>query len=498
MADSGMPQVGDIVADKYEIVELIGEGGMGAVFMATHQLTGKRVALKWMLPELAQSEDAVQRFIREAQAAGRIAHPNVVDIYDVGEHDGSYFLVMEYLHGEPLTKAMERGVMDPGQVVDVILPCLRGVAAAHRKGVVHRDLKPDNIFLCRNDDGGALQPKVLDFGISKLSGHDGEVNPRLTRTGAVMGTPYYMSPEQIRGSHDVDARCDVYAFGVILYEAMTGQVPFNADTYSALVLEIATGTPQPAHVVNPQIPEELSAIVMKAMAREPEDRYSDIMELGAALEPYASSVRFTMERMDPTGAQLRKSMTTSASTPFTAGHSVIEVPGRRKARGVMIGVAAFVITLGGAFLLLSPSEEQPAAASPGLDTTVQPPDTPEDSPVELTPTAEPEQDETASAAGPDTETSEEASAEEIAAAEQPAEATAEEPAEEDPKPASKPVRRPVRRKKPTTSKPVATETKPTETKTPETATTPTPTTPATRPTTTSRPGRTGSLTVDDF
>lgn len=316
-----MPKVGDVVADKYEILKLIGEGGMGSVFLASHTLTRKRVALKWMLPDLASNADAVQRFIREAEAAGRIAHPNVVDIYDVGQHQDSYFLVMEYLHGEPLTALLERGPLLPQQAVDILLPCLRGVEAAHRKGVIHRDLKPDNIFLCRNEDGSYLQPKVLDFGISKLSGTDNDVNPRLTRTGAVMGTPYYMSPEQIRGAHNVDGRCDVYAFGVILYEALTGQVPFQAETYSALVLAIVTATPDWPRRSNPNVPAALEQVVMRAMAREPEERYANIRALVEALVTFAGHEKMAAERGDPTQPRNSSRPTAAAhgtamSTPF--------------------------------------------------------------------------------------------------------------------------------------------------------------------------------------
>ncbi|MDD9967249.1 MAG: serine/threonine-protein kinase [Myxococcales bacterium] len=372
-----MPEVGDVVADKYEIVKLIGEGGMGSVFMASHTMTGKNVALKWMLPELATNEDAVQRFLREAQAAGRINHPNVVDIYDVGEHEGSPFLVMEYLHGEPLTDAMERGGLTDAQVIDIMLPCLRGVAAAHRKGVVHRDLKPDNIFLCTNEDGVFMQPKVLDFGISKLSGNDSH-NPRLTRTGAVMGTPYYMSPEQIRGSHDVDGRCDVYAFGVILYEALTGQVPFNAETYSALVLEIATGTPTQPTEINPNLPGELAAVVMRAMAREPEDRYADVAALGVALEPFSGTVRFTLERMDPTGAHRGLKSGNITSTPFNTEHGTGQVPRKGGALALTIGGGVLVAAAAAAFLLLggdkqAGSGDRGAAAPPSAELAGEPP-----------------------------------------------------------------------------------------------------------------------------
>jgi serine/threonine-protein kinase len=356
-----MPRAGDVVAGKYRIEELIGEGGMGAVYGATHTLTGKRVALKWMLPELAADQGAVQRFVREAQAAGRIDHPNVVDIYDVGEHDGSTFLVMEYLHGETLTAAFKRGGLEAQQIIQLLIPAMRGVAAAHKTGVVHRDLKPDNVFLCRDADGSYREPKVLDFGISKVSASEGQLNPRLTRTGAVMGTPYYMSPEQIRGSAEVDRRTDVYAFGVILYEALTGRVPFEADAYSALILEIATGTPKRLRELRPDLPKALEDVVLKAMAREPEQRYADVEALARALEPFAQGVTFRLERPDPSGAQR------TTITPFTS-EGPVSVPVRRGSIGLVLGVAAALVG-GGVLWALNSS---PPEANGGDDHVVQP------------------------------------------------------------------------------------------------------------------------------
>jgi serine/threonine-protein kinase len=312
-----MPKPGDLVAGKYVVEQLLGEGGMGAVFAATHRLTGKQVALKWMLPELARDEDAVQRFMREAQAAGRINHPNVVDVYDVGQHEDSFFLVMELLRGEPLTSALSRRDLTVREVLDLLLRAMRGVAAAHRQGVVHRDLKPDNIFLAYEDDGVGREPKVLDFGISKVS-NEGQINPRLTRTGAVVGTPYYMSPEQIRGSEGLDRRADVYAFGVILYEALTGQVPFIADTYGALVLEIATGTPKAPDYLVPGLPVELSQIVMRAMARNAPDRFSNLESLIHALEPFQHDTAPTRGGTGSDSNWLRNSSSSPVSTPFAA------------------------------------------------------------------------------------------------------------------------------------------------------------------------------------
>jgi len=290
VSDRGMPKAGDVIAGKYRVDSLIGEGGMGAVFSATHVHTGRRLAVKWLLPDVARSGAAVQRLFREAQATGRINHPNVVDVYDVGEQDGSAFLVMELLQGETLTRALERGVLKIPDIVRMVLAAIDGAAAAHRQGVIHRDIKPDNIFLCRDQNGALLSAKVLDFGISKISSVGGQLNPRLTKTGAVMGTPYYMSPEQIRGSAEIDGRVDVYAFGVILYEALTGRVPFDGKTYSALVLEIATGTPARPSQVNPSLAGSLERVILKAMAREPEDRYPSMEALAKALAPFAAGV----------------------------------------------------------------------------------------------------------------------------------------------------------------------------------------------------------------
>jgi len=283
-----MPTAGDVIAEKYKIEQLIGVGGMGAVFAASHQFTGKRVALKWMLPSLARDADAVERFLREARAAGQINHPNVVDVYDVGKHQDAYFMVMELLSGEPLTQTLARGGLTSADVLGLLLPAMRGVAAAHRQGVIHRDLKPDNIFLVYQEDGKRREPKVLDFGISKLASED-KLNFRLTRTGAVIGTPYYMSPEQFRGSGELDQRVDIYAFGVILYESLTGRVPFEADSYGALVLEVAAGRAKPLQTWVPDLPAELSSIVLRAMAADAAMRYSTMEALSDALEPFANT-----------------------------------------------------------------------------------------------------------------------------------------------------------------------------------------------------------------
>jgi serine/threonine protein kinase len=398
-----MPKVGDVIADKYTIEQLIGLGGMGAVFAATHKFTGKRIALKWMLPELAQDVDAVQRFMREAHAAGRINHPNVVDVYDVGQHQDSYFLVMEYLHGEPLTSALARRDMTASELLQLIMPAMRGVAAAHRQGVVHRDLKPDNIFLAYEEEGARRDAKVLDFGISKLS-NEGVVNPRLTKTGAVVGTPYYMSPEQIRGSDQLDKRADVYAFGVILYEALTGQVPFHADTYGALVLEIATGTPKTPQELVPHLPAELSRIVLRAMARDAAQRYPDMETLMRALEHFTLSPGTGVQYREPSGSHSARLDTTRltepqaphvptlpqlSSTPFAS--EAPEVPRRFPANGPVLFVAAAVAIVAGVWFVtrepvVVPKEMVVMPAPIETATTAQPPVIPPVTPQLTTPT----------------------------------------------------------------------------------------------------------------
>jgi eukaryotic-like serine/threonine-protein kinase len=290
---AALPRPGDVIAGKYRIEALLGRGGMGAVYTATHLVSEKRVAVKWMLPVQGHSAELSERFIREARATARIDHPNVVDIYDVGEHEGSVYLVMELLHGETLAQRLDRAPIEPAEAAALLMPALRAVAAAHAQGVIHRDLKPDNIFLCSSKEGELREVKVLDFGISKIAADD-QRDMAMTASGMVMGTPYYMSPEQIRGLKEVDARGDVYAFGVILYEMLGDCYPFDADTYNALILKIATTDPAPLQQIDPELDSGLVEVVMRAMARELDARYQSIDELGAALEQYAGGVTFRL------------------------------------------------------------------------------------------------------------------------------------------------------------------------------------------------------------
>ncbi|MBZ0121552.1 MAG: serine/threonine protein kinase, partial [Sandaracinaceae bacterium] len=260
------------------------------VYRALHLATKKRVAIKTMHARYAEDDAWVTRFTREAQAAGRIHHPNVVDVYDVGRDGSTPFLVMELLRGVPLSAILEEeGCLPPATLIDLMMPALRGIAAAHAEGIVHRDLKPENVFLVHDAHGDIAGAKVLDFGISKA--REDEPSTSLTKTGTVMGTPHYMSLEQIRGRRDVDARTDVYSVGVILYRALSGELPFDADTFPALAVEIATAEVLPLRSYLPDLDPALAAVVARAMERERDRRFESIEALALALEPFGT-VRF--------------------------------------------------------------------------------------------------------------------------------------------------------------------------------------------------------------
>jgi serine/threonine-protein kinase len=281
-----LPKPGDIVGGKYRVERKLGSGGMGAVFEVTHRVTSKRFAIKWLLPEVATEEDALKRFMREAQVAGRFEHPNVVEVYDIGQDGASFFMVMELLEGESLADRLGRlKQLTPQQACELLVPCMEGVAAAHAAGIVPRDLKPANMFVVAGRGREREHAKVLDFGISKLSTAPGIPDATLTRAGAVMGTPHYMAPEQMR-AQPVDARADVYAFGVILYESLTGQRPFDAQTYADLVLQVLGESAKPLTAHVPALPEELSQAVLRAMARDPSERFDSLRDLVDALAPF--------------------------------------------------------------------------------------------------------------------------------------------------------------------------------------------------------------------
>ena len=271
--------LGKTVGGRYRVRGVLGEGGMGTVFEAEHVALGRSVAVKVLHATQATKRDSIRRFQQEARAAGAIGHPNICGVIDLGTlDDGSPYIVMERLLGETLAdRVASEGGLPFEDVIDILIQVLSGLVAAHEQQIVHRDIKPENVFLTQRVGCPPLV-KLLDFGISKMTGgHPGGLRQEelaLTRTGMVMGTPFYMAPEQARGERDLDARVDLYACGVILYEALTGRRPFTASNYNALLLQILTATPRPASELRPALPPTFDAVIDRAMARRREERYA--------------------------------------------------------------------------------------------------------------------------------------------------------------------------------------------------------------------------------
>jgi serine/threonine-protein kinase len=276
---------GTLVDGRYEIVRLLSEGGMGAVYVVEHRFLRKQLALKVLHAELARDADALARFEREARAASRIDHPNVVRVTDFGRTEaGEPYLVMELLAGHTLADELTQGQhLPPGRARFIAVEVLRGLEEANLRGVVHRDLKPENVILVPGPESnvGGEAVKVVDFGIAQLR-TDGD--QRMTSTGAVMGTPLYMAPEQVRGQADLDARVDVYAVGVMLYEMLAGRTPYEGDTFGAIAHEILSAKPQPLATVAPEVDPAWSALVMHAFAGDREQRFASARQLREALE----------------------------------------------------------------------------------------------------------------------------------------------------------------------------------------------------------------------
>lgn len=287
------PQPGDIVGERYRVIESVGSGGMGVVYRAQNIVTEKHVALKWLHPRLA-SGTAGERLLREARAASLLKHPHIVDIYDLAKDNVSdtWVLIMELLQGESLRDNMRARQVRLPTFIAQLLPAMEAVVAAHAQGVVHRDLKPENIFLERIASTNRIVPKVLDFGIAKLHTQDGQ---SLTATGATLGTPFYMSPEQYRGDKDIDARTDVYAFGAMLFEAITGRMPHSASSLPELALKVTTIDAPSVKSLNPNVPSKLASLVDAALARDRADRTPNLTLMHDALLVFAREHCFRAE-----------------------------------------------------------------------------------------------------------------------------------------------------------------------------------------------------------
>jgi eukaryotic-like serine/threonine-protein kinase len=293
---TALPAPGSLVAGKYRVQSLLGEGGMGAVFRAHHEIMDVPVAIKCLHPELLSRADAKERFVREARAAARIRHPNVVEVFDVGEHEGAMFMVMELLEGESFAELIRDQRLPIKRALTILIDAMEGVAAAHARGIVHRDIKPENIFVLPGVRPGG-EPydhvKILDFGVSKLLDNQGGTGS-VTLHGQAVGTPEYMSPEQMLGERDVDPRADVYSFGVLLYRVLTGDTPFRGENFAAIAVQVATHKPPAVRELRPDIPAVLDRVVMRSMSRDREERHPNLRALIDALRPLVNGDALSM------------------------------------------------------------------------------------------------------------------------------------------------------------------------------------------------------------
>ena len=358
---------------SYRILDKLGEGGMGAVYLAEHTLIGRRAAVKVLLPELSNNQEIVNRFFNEARSTAQIKHPGLIDIYDFGYHTtGSAFIVMEYLEGESLASRLRR---EPQPELSLLATIGRQIAsalaAAHQKGIVHRDLKPDNIFLVTDVEvQHGIRAKVLDFGIAKLQGE--KEKSLKTRTGTVMGTPMYMSPEQCRGAGTVDARADVYSLGCILFEMATGRTPFIGEGLGEIIAAQIYQPPPTPSSIDPNVSPELERIIQRALAKKPDDRQPSMVALKAELDAIVEVtgrhkiVQVTQQGLGPSGTLLHTPLPKTPSQlpievkkqPTTLNHAASEVVDvdmgpPKKRGGLLVAVAAGVVIAGAGVAFIS-------------------------------------------------------------------------------------------------------------------------------------------------
>jgi serine/threonine-protein kinase len=386
-------QPGQILLGKYRIERVLGVGGMGVVVAATHTTLEERVAIKFLLPEALRNPEAVARFLREARAAVRIKSEHVARVTDVGTLEtGAPYMIMEYLDGGDLgVLAQKRGAMPFELAVEYILQACEALAEAHGLGIIHRDLKPSNLFVVTRADGSP-SVKVLDFGISKVTGMGASGSDLgMTKTTTIMGSPLYMSPEQMASSRDVDPRTDIWALGAILFELLTGRVPFQADTITQLCAMILQQQAEPLRNHRPDAPEGLQVVIARCLEKDRNRRYANVAELANALAPFAPRrARHSVERISRVvqASGLRVSthhdeplpssnVPASTASPWTATGSAKKGAGLRIALVlgalVLAGGAAAAIALvkGGASpepVATAPADDKPdlkaAAAAP--------------------------------------------------------------------------------------------------------------------------------------
>lgn len=368
------PVPGTPIGDRFEVVGLLGSGGMAEVFRVRDRQSGRMLALKVLRTEVATQPEAVERLHREAAVLRSLAHPAIVAIESSGKlDDGRVFLAMELLEGRTLRADMRAGPMGPERLAPILRAVASGLGAAHRRGVLHRDLKPDNIFLCTGGDADGDRVKILDFGVSKVLG-DG----RITQTGQIVGTPRYMAPEQLTAERDIDARADVYALGVILYEALAGQPPFPTNDPAQLIVAVLEGRPVPLSALRTDLPPGLAAVVERAMSRDREARFATAEALARAFAEHArgeggvaarpgmrTDALGSMEAPTGDGADHEPSGPLPAGT-YSALAAGTDVPAAPEARGMPSSSA--------------PPPGSRDLATPGTGTAPEPPASPASAP----------------------------------------------------------------------------------------------------------------------
>lgn len=387
-------RVGQVLAGKYRVERVIAVGGMGVVVEALHLDLDTRVALKFLRAEASDATgDNLERFLREGRAAAKLKSEHVARVMDVGRlAGGEPYMVMEFLQGRDLARVIEtEGALPCDLAVSYILQACEAIAEAHAAGIVHRDLKPSNLFLTSRADGSP-QVKVLDFGISKMAQPEGLAKKDITTTRELLGSPGYMSPEQVRSMKNVDTRTDIWALGLILYELLTGEPPFDAESLPALFAAIASDPPIPLRARRPDLSPHLDMIIMRCLSKEPSSRFPTVAELATALAPYATpeeqSLVARIVRMQSSAGLTRIEVTRLPALSLSgAAHSLPDTEathfGIRPARSqrrpmvfIMLGVTGLVAIAG--LTAWWSASERPQPLAPAPDISVSMPSRPTD------------------------------------------------------------------------------------------------------------------------
>jgi eukaryotic-like serine/threonine-protein kinase len=379
MNDPQPPPVRGLVAGKYEVVKLIGRGGMGSVWEGRHSSLGTHVAIKFIDQEYIGSREAQSRFATEARAAATIQSKHAIQIFDHGvTEDGRPYIVMELLVGEPLDKRIERlGRISLPDTARILGQVSRALQRAHEAGIIHRDLKPENIYLVRSPDDDDEIAKVLDFGIAKIKGPPSDLGlTSSTKTGAVLGTPYYMSPEQARGLRTIDHRSDLWSLGIIAYKCLTGALPFEGESVGDLLVTICTAPPPVPSSTLPGLPKAFDAWFFRTVDRDPAKRYASAAELGEALAYAAGiSTRRAPDEQTLRDAATRPTVAVSPLTPMPTAAGITSAPftasaspsnPSRSARGVAVAVLAATLIGGSIGVLAVVKLMSPRTADPVL------------------------------------------------------------------------------------------------------------------------------------